>query len=573
MLSAINYIWHVILSVKKNKLKGGKMADIEKTKKTNKKVKKAIDTQKNLQESPTSYNLENKTNLERLPSSQNKKPKSKKAKEKDLYEIKLAKPKANKTKSLDPPTTTKLTLKEKIAKIKEPRLIKLVFKRNKLRKLRKNYGANFASINRYLINLKEAEKYANNLNKLNEQEVEQHVSRKNKSKKKKALNFLYFFLNVAVIVVILSVQLSQESNPLESLSSILNVNPWFLLAAFGMFALCIFADQMRHAILIHKATGTFRLRLSYKLTAVGRYYDVITPLSVGGQPFQVFYAKRYGINAGEGISIETAKYIFNQIIYFICVTYVLISNIYNNTVSTFLSGSVSVGIVSTLVWIGYSITAVVLFTIIFISLNKRVGTSIVAGILKLVGKFRIGKIRLINNYNKAFIKTMKTVNSWQSTTKKYSKSFFVILICCLCSLIYFVAQYSLPFFIYCAFEGFDINIWFTIVTIAVMVDLTSAFNPIPMGVGTADLSFTVLYGALFGLAGIQVWALIIWRILNYYIYIIQGLFVITYDYAIGNRRLNKYKEIWMLPIGERRKKLKELKMQKKNSDQNLNNNN
>jgi hypothetical protein len=119
----------------------------------------------------------------------------------------------------------------------------------------------------------------------------------------------------------------------------------------------------------------------------------------------------------------------------------------------------------------------------------------------------------------------------------------------------------MPFFIYCAFpstaNSIDTNMWLQIITIAVMVDLSSAFNPIPMGVGTADLSFTVLYGGLFA-TGAQVWALIIWRILTYYIYIIQGLLMLTYDYTIGDKRLAKNKEFWMLPYRQRFKiKLRE----------------
>ena len=91
-----------------------------------------------------------------------------------------------------------------------------------------------------------------------------------------------------------------------------------------------------------------------------------------------------------------------------------------------------------------------------------------------------------------------------------------------------------------------------------MVELTSAFNPIPMGTGTADLSFSVLYKNLFVAAlgptlgvGASIWALIIWRILTYYIFVIQGLIVVNYDYFVGNKRLEKNKEYWMLPLRER----------------------
>jgi len=177
----------------------------------------------------------------------------------------------------------------------------------------------------------------------------------------------------------------------------------------------------------------------------------------------------------------------------------------------------------------------------------------VAGVLKLISKIHFGKFRLIKDYKKTFVKVMRTVNVWQSTTRKYSKSFWVVFVNIVASVVFFFVNYSMPFFIYCAFEGWQPDMWSTIITFAVMVDLTSAFNPIPMGTGTADLSFTVLYGSLFSVPGASIWALIIWRILCNYIYIIQGLVIVNYDYFIGNKRLEKNKELWMLPLKERRK--------------------
>ena len=107
---------------------------------------------------------------------------------------------------------------------------------------------------------------------------------------------------------------------------------------------------------------------------------------------------------------------------------------------------------------------------------------------------------------------------------------------------------------------------------AVMVDLTSAFNPIPMGVGTADLSFTVLYGSLFS-TGAGVWALLIFRFFAYYIHLIHGFGILTYDYLIGDKRLQKYKDFWMLPYRERvkiklRNGLQKLRLKKKKQEEN-----
>ena len=470
-------------------------------------------------------------------------------------------------------TQPKNPLKNKRKLPETSKLKKLLFKRNRLRKFRKNYGANLNDEAKYFLTFELAENYANKENENREAKVRSIRTRNKKtSKKKKWLNFLYFALNILVIGIVLGVQLAGETNPMEFLNEINNVNWWYILAALGLLALTTLTEIIRYSILIYKATGRFRIALSYKLSVVGRLYDNITPLSTGGQPFQTFYTVKYGIKASEGVSIAMGRYIFYQIVYFICISFILFRDLFTHSLSTIVTSDVVSGLVSTLSWIGYISCAVVIFGVVFISLNRRAGAAFIAGILRFVSKIKIGKFRIIKDYKSTFVNAMRGVNSWQATTKKYRKSFSVISLNVIFSLIFFFAWYTTPYFIYCAFNGSNPEMWGRILTMAVMIDLTSAFNPIPMGVGTADLSFTVLYGALFS-TGAAVWALLIFRFFAYYIHLIHGFGLLTYDYLIGDKRLKKYKEFWMLPYRERVKikfkaSLQKLKLKKKKQEEN-----
>lgn len=443
----------------------------------------------------------------------------------------------------------KIDKKEKLrlALVKAPFLKKIILQHNKLVRLNSNYAANLDKDTKFSTKLTCID-LLKNAHEEHKEILEDANKSAQKTKRKKNLSFLYYILNIVVIAIVLIVQLSGEENPMESLAVISEANWWFILAAFGTVVLGTILSQVRYASLIHKSTGTFRLALSYKLDALGRYYDTITPLATGGQPFQVIYANKYGIKPGEGISVAMGKYIFYQIVYFILVSIFVFRAVFSSSVGV---TDVTSGVVSTFMWVGYAILAVVVITMLVMSLNKRVGAGVVVGILKLLSKIRIGKFRIIKDYKKTFVKVMRTVNVWQSTTKKYVKSFWVILINVVASAAFFMVSYTLPFFIFCAFEGWHPELYLTIVSMAVMIDLTSAFNPIPMGTGTADLSFSVLYGSLFSASGAAIWALLIWRFLNYYIYILQGLVIVNYDYFIGNKRLEKHKEYWMLPLRER----------------------
>lgn len=450
-------------------------------------------------------------------------------------------------------------LNKQVTEVKSKKLIYPTLKNYKLKKkLKPNYSINY--IGNTTFTFKASCENIIKSDKTNNEKVLNAANKGSKiKKKKKGLNLLYYLLNIAVIIIVLSVQLSQQPNPKESMSAILNINWWYILAAFGMFVIGMLLEQIRYSVLIHKATGVFRIGLSYKIAALGRYYDTITPLGTGGQPFQVLYANKYGIKAGEGISITMGKYIFFEIVYFILVSFFIFRAVfYGDSTTNFISASVGQGVVTTFMWIGYAILACLIIFMLLISLNRRFGAGFIVGILKLLSKIHIGKFRIIKDYKKSFNKVMRTVNVWQTTTKKYSKSFWVVFVNIIGSFIFFFVNYSIPYFVFCAFAGWRPEYWLTIITMTVMVDLTSAFNPIPMGTGTADFSFSVLYSTLFinvlgptlGV-GASIWALIIWRTLSCYIFILQGLIVINYDYFIGNKRLEKYKEYWMLPLKER----------------------
>ena len=76
----------------------------------------------------------------------------------------------------------------------------------------------------------------------------------------------------------------------------------------------------------------------------------------------------------------------------------------------------------------------------------------------------------------------------------------------------------------------------------ILVELATKYIPIPGGSGVAEISFSALFASLFN-DGTLFWAMLFWRILNYFIYLLQGIIVIIYDFAYGNKRnrLNKIK--------------------------------
>ncbi len=362
----------------------------------------------------------------------------------------------------------------------------------------------------------------------------QQAINKTKSKKSKITSLIFFLINIAVLAIILVVQIKKEGTaPIGSVS----INWLMLLAALGLFALVMLIDQSNFITLIHKSNKTLRPNLSFKLVSVGRYYDAVTPFASGGQPFQIYYLNKYGFRPSSSVSIVLGKYIFNQIGAIVFYSVVLFSNLAVST-STASAGNIAVGLAS---WIGYAMVIILVFLFFLLSQNKRIGASVVVFFLKIGHKLKI-----VKDYKASFVKVIRGVKNWQSTMKEYRKSYFIMPFNSITHIFALVLYYSIPFFIFCAFEGWHAEMWWQILTMAVMVDLAVGILPLPGGTGAAEISFVALFGSLFS-AGNVFWALLIWRFFSFYGHLLIGFLTMSYDITVGDKKLAKNKQKWLNP--------------------------
>lgn len=388
-------------------------------------------------------------------------------------------------------------------------------------------GVDFAKdVDQHLDSIIEAESQAKTLKEANEAVVKQ------KSPQKKIWSFIFLVINIVVVAYILLHML--EGQKVGSLSSI-GFNYIFLALAILVFPALMLCDQMRYLMLIKSSTKKRRPFLAYKVSAIGRYYDYVTPFASGGQPFQIYYLTNRGVKASSAISIPLAKYIVQQIVFaFVSLVLLIGSLTFLKDVFTSATGSTIVSVAS---WIGFSINSFVVFFTILLS-SSRLGHKLVICILKI-----LKKIRIVRNYDKYYNKLIKLVEEYQRTMKFFAKSPKLLFSMVFYSLAGIVLQYTAPFLIYCAFGNpFSLEIWVQIMIVSLMIDLACSFIPLPGGTGVAELSFAAMFAALFGSA--TFWAMLLWRFLTYYAFIIQGLGLIIYDYAYGNKKNERLLAKW-----------------------------
>lgn len=346
-----------------------------------------------------------------------------------------------------------------------------------------------------------------------------------KNKKKRWGSLILMLVNIAIVAGIIISQV--KSDNMVPLSEILEggINWWFLLICFACFGVMTIIEALRIEVFVKDSTKKHHFALSYKTAQIGRYYDCVTPMSTGGQPFQIYYLKKHGLTAAQSVAVPMGRYVFSQITAVVFYTIVLVSTFFGS-----IGGGVATTVVSAASWIGYVLNCGVIFLVLLFSINKKLGS-------KLVGWFiKVGhKIKLVKNYDKTYNNVLKIVDDFQSSMKYYMKNPKTLISGLFAMGVGFILNYTIPFFIYCTFAGYEVGLWGSILVRCAMIDLASSFIPLPGGTGASELSFTTLFASFF-VGGKLFWALLLWRILTYYGYIFQGLIIMVYDYAIGDKK-------------------------------------
>ena len=377
-------------------------------------------------------------------------------------------------------------------------------------------------------------KYISKISKLINEEDKINEATKSvnerKSKKKKISNLLFFLFNIVVVAAILWYQLSKET--VTSLSDIKNFKLFYLPIIILIFFTIMLLDTHRTNLFLRMSGNRSRPALCYKMCAIGKYYDNITPMSTGGEPSQIFYMNHRGLDASSSISVPMGRYVVSQMAW-------IIVGIFAVTMIAVL-GVMDVSAIMIVGLVGFFANFFILSLCLFLSMNKKVGNKIVKKTLKF-----LQKIKVVKNYDKQYDRVNGVVVNYQSTMKTYAKRKWLFAYTVFISILIFVLTYTMPYVIYLMLGGTDYSMWLNMLVFSLIIDLASSIIPIPGGTGMNEISFSFVYESIFP-NGTVFWGLLIWRFMTYYIFIIQGILIVIYDYFIGDKRYLWLKKKWEL---------------------------
>ncbi len=355
--------------------------------------------------------------------------------------------------------------------------------------------------------------------------IENEVDKAPKNKKKQIFSTLLIIASIALVVYVIWSSLKGDASGAQVASFGTVFATWmdnwvFLVIAFGLYFLAQIFESLKYLLMIRKKTGTTNFRISLKTTIIGKYYDNITPLASGGQPFQIFYLKKAGLTAGQAGALPIISFFLSRLGFVIlCVGAFIIVPI----------SMVTDGI-RILAYVGASITILVPLLIILLSIFPKAIMKIIDGFIHLLAKMKI-----VRNEEKQLNNVHNTINSYSESIREFKDAKLILVICLVFSMLTHLALTSIPFFVILA-SGESAS-YVQCVALAFFAYASVTFIPTPGTAGAAEYSFKMIFEQFILNAGYLVFGMLLWRFITFYLIIIVGLILVI----VGN--INKKKAV------------------------------
>ncbi len=349
--------------------------------------------------------------------------------------------------------------------------------------------------------------------------------------------------NILLVVAItlglytmIAVATSVSDDAIHTFSEILSHIDWSIMVwGIAIVLLGFVVDAVKYYLVTTTVVGGARLLTSCKVALVGKYYDNVTPFHTGGQPMQMIYLHKKGLDIGDASAIITAKYFANTLAWLV-VGVVLLCNV--GALASVDSATTILLIVGA--WIGVvvhvSIPILILLFIIAPAFTKKLLAWIVrtGGKLKLIKDEQATLERYVAN-----VERYKA--SFKSLLKYKGRAVILFCLCLLEPIIVYAMPYILMLALPCGIEMSN-SMLITVMSINAFAGFAVMIVPTPGNSGVIEWVTSLAFVSI--ASNVLFWVVFMWRFMMYYIYILIGLAMTVQEFIrnqIRNRRDKKNK--------------------------------
>ena len=368
---------------------------------------------------------------------------------------------------------------------------------------------------------------------LNDVEMHDHLTRrsedtvpekpKTKNKLLKRIGIAAFVLiNAAVIYFTARDEFTKDNPPPMEPFTVANII--FLLCGILIVGIMLGCETVKFMMMMKHLGEKVSFRAAFETAALGRYYDCVTPSGAGGQPFQIWYLHSKGYSTGAASALPLSCFCTTQFAFVFLALLVFI----------FGGSAIDLPGLRITAYIGAFTYLIVPVMIVISGVAPKIAMRIVAFVVKLGAALHI-----VKNPNHTTMSALKVLNSYSRNLKKITKNKKLFIKLMLLSVLYQAAVSSLPFFAVHTFGG-RID-FFKALALTVFIQSVVCLVPTPGNAGAAETSFYLIFSSM-GAAG-TFWAMLLWRLLCYYSFIIIGVVIYGYTGLIKLRQRKKEKLI------------------------------
>ncbi len=330
---------------------------------------------------------------------------------------------------------------------------------------------------------------------------------------------------ILLLITIILFYYILKDNFTESIRLIMSSNMVFVLLGILMCLIAFLVDTHIFKTLIRRHNNEYPLKKIYNLSIMTRFFNGITPFSLGGQPLQVYELTKNNVKLTDSILIITEMYIIHVFtITTLSITAFILKFCFHLHPNGFLW---------MLTLIGFSFNIIALSLLTFAALRikpfKKIGKTIITF---------LSKLHIIKDKD-------KMIDSFYNKCVEYSKGYkdllknkILIIKCVSLNIINLSCMFLIAFFAIKAIDNtISINIFHTY-CLSILSYISATFIPIPGGSVGAEYAY-INYFKLIIPSSIVVTSLLLWRFISYYFLMIIGGIVFN---IVDNKRSIKCKE-------------------------------
>ncbi|WP_283170616.1 lysylphosphatidylglycerol synthase transmembrane domain-containing protein [Curtanaerobium respiraculi] len=323
--------------------------------------------------------------------------------------------------------------------------------------------------------------------------------------KGKVINYVLVLVAFAVLLIYLFI-VGEADELSEAVQSIRWT--WLTLALF-MVVLYWVLESACMQIFANKMFPGFKFWKTNVVSVIGQYFNCITPLSSGGQPFQAYYYSRFGMPYAKSIPMLLCRFISYQLSTTTFCALVLILRF-----SYFTEQNPAL---MTLVIIGF-IGGLGLMTMLLLLAFWRSGTT--HGIHAVL---RLGsRVHLVKNLEESLAFVDKQIEDAYSEVRFLLSEPKMLLKSSGVTFIQLLEYFTISYVIYRGF-GYNSVDPVNLIACQAFVYMISSFVPTPGAMGAAEGSYALFFSTIYPNSTVVALSTFIWRLLTFYFPIVVGM--------------------------------------------------